>query len=47
MTFKIVEDLREKLNKDIHPISAVAGSGIKELSEFLWKKVKELKGQSE
>jgi len=44
---KIIEDLREKLKKEIHPISAVTGSGIKELSEFLWQKVKELKGQSE
>jgi len=40
---KIVNDLTEKLNKDIHPISAVTGSGIKELSELLWQKVKELK----
>ncbi|MHC4657284.1 MAG: GTPase ObgE [Planctomycetota bacterium] len=40
---KIVEDLTEKLNKDIYPISAVTGAGIKELSELLWKKVKELK----
>jgi GTP-binding protein len=40
---KIVEDLRKKLNKELHPISAVTGSGIKELSEFLWQKVKELK----
>ena len=44
---KVVKELREKLNKNIHPISAVTGSGIKELSEFLWQKVKELKGQSE
>jgi GTPase involved in cell partitioning and DNA repair len=41
---KIIEDLRKKLNKDIHPISAVTGSGIKELSELLWQKVKQLKG---
>ena len=41
---KIVKDLTEKLNKDVHPISAVTGSGIKELSEFLWQKVKEIKG---
>jgi len=41
---KIVEDLRKKLNKVIYPISAVTGSGIKELSELLWQKVKELKG---
>jgi len=40
---KIVEDLKKKLNKEIYPISAVTGAGIKELSELLWKKVKELK----
>jgi GTP-binding protein len=40
---KVVKELREKLNKNIHPISAVTGSGIKELSESLWKQVKELK----
>ena len=43
---KVVEDLRKKLNKEVHPISAVTGSGIKELSEFLWQKVKELKSLS-
>ncbi|NQT03537.1 MAG: GTPase ObgE, partial [Planctomycetes bacterium] len=43
---KIIEDLRKKLKKEIHPISAVTGSGIKELSEFLWQKVKELKSLS-
>ncbi|MDT8303434.1 MAG: GTPase ObgE [Sedimentisphaerales bacterium] len=43
---KVIEDLRKKLSKDIHPISAVTGSGTKELSEFLWQKVKELKGRS-
>jgi GTP-binding protein len=41
---KIVEDLRNKLNKTIHPISAATGQGIKKLSELLWQKVKELKG---
>jgi len=43
---KIVKDLKKKLNKEVHPISAVTGSGIKELSEFLWQKVKELKSLS-
>ncbi len=43
---KVVKDLREKLNKEVHPISAVTGSGTKELSEFLWQKVKELKSLS-
>ena len=43
---EIVKDLIEKLKKAIHPISAVPGAGIKELSESLWQKVKELKNQS-
>jgi len=41
---QIVEDLKNKLNQEIYPISAVTGAGIKELSELLWQKVKELKG---
>ncbi len=40
---KIVNDLRDELRHDIHPISAVTGSGVKELSELLWQKVKKLK----
>lgn len=40
---KIVKELRTKLPPPIYAISAVTGSGIKELSELLWKKVKELK----
>ncbi len=40
---KIVKDLRKKLKKEIYPISAVTGSGIKELAELLWQKVKETK----
>jgi len=39
-----VEELRKKLNAEVHAISAVTGSGIKELSEFLWQKVRELRG---
>jgi len=39
-----VEELREKLKTQVHAISAVTGSGIKELSEFLWQEVKKLKG---
>ena len=39
-----VEELRKKLNAEVHAISAVTGAGIKELSEFLWQKVKELRG---
>jgi GTP-binding protein len=40
---KIVEELTEKLQQPVHPISAVTGSGTKELIELLWQKVKELK----
>jgi GTP-binding protein len=40
---QIAKDLQEKLKTKVHAISAVTGSGIKELSELLWKKVKELK----
>ena len=36
----IVQNLRSKLDKDIHSVSAVTGEGIKELSELLWQKVK-------
>ena len=43
-TGETVEELRKELNTDVHAISAVTGSGIKELSEFLWQEVKELKG---
>ena len=39
----IVNKLKRKLNKPIHPISAATGAGIKELSELLWRKVKESK----
>jgi len=38
---KIVKDLRKKLKKEIYPISAVTGEGIKELTELLWQKGKE------
>jgi GTP-binding protein len=40
---RIVQDLRNKLDKDVHSVSAVTGEGIKQLSELLWKKVKETK----
>ena len=40
---KIIEDLKKRLKKKIVPISAVTGEGIKQLSELLWQKVKELK----
>jgi GTP-binding protein len=40
---KIVKELKEKLQQPVHPISAVTGSGTKELSEFLWQRIRELK----
>jgi GTP-binding protein len=43
---KIIKELNEKLQQPVHPISAVTGSGTKELSELLWRKTKELKGKS-
>lgn len=43
---KIIEDLRKRLSVEVHAVSAVTGSGVKELTELLWKKVKELKSQS-
>ena len=39
---QIVKELRKKLPQPVYPISAVTGSGTKELSELLWQKVKEL-----
>jgi len=44
---KMVKDLRKKLHKRIHPISAVTGAGIKELSETLWQKIKETKAAAQ
>lgn len=38
---EIVADLKEKLNSEIHPISAVTGQGIRELIELLWLKVRQ------
>jgi len=40
---EIVNDLRKRLPQPPHPISAVTGSGIKELTELLWQKIQELK----
>ena len=40
---KIIKELDKKFNATIYPISAVTGSGIKELSELLWQKAKKLK----
>ena len=39
-----LETLRKKLKNEVHAISAVTGAGIRELSESLWKRVKELRG---
>lgn len=36
----IVADLQKKLNANLIPISAVTGTGIRDLSEILWKKLK-------
>jgi GTP-binding protein len=44
---KAVKELQEKLDKTVHPISAVTGSGIEELSGILWQKVKQTKNVSE
>ncbi len=41
---KTVKKLKKKLNKTIYEISAVTGSGIKELIETLWQKVKTTSG---
>jgi GTP-binding protein len=43
---KIVKELNEKLQQPVHPISAVTGSGTKELSELLWRNIQELKNKS-
>ena len=43
---KIVKELTEKLQQPVHPISAVTGAGTKELSELLWRNIKELKNKS-
>jgi len=39
--------LKRKLKKDIYPISAVTGAGIKNLCELLWGKIKEIKTVSQ
>jgi GTP-binding protein len=43
---KIVKELIEKLQQPVRPISAVTGSGTKELSELLWRNIKKLKNKS-
>jgi GTP-binding protein len=43
---KIVKELKEKLQQPVRAISAVTGSGVKELTELLWRNIKELKNKS-
>jgi GTP-binding protein len=38
-----IEDLRNRLSRDIVPISAATGKGIKELTELLWQRIQSLK----
>jgi len=40
---KITQKLKKQLKKTVHPISAVTGSGVKQLSETLWQMVKQTK----
>jgi len=42
---KAVKKLKKKLDSKIVPISAVTGKGVRELSELLWKKVKQAKSE--
>jgi len=44
---KIVNKLKKKLNKNIYPISAVTGEGVKQLCELLWHNVKQTKASME
>jgi GTP-binding protein len=44
---KIVKELKKKIRKKVYPVSAVTGSGIKELKEILWQKAKETKAAVE
>jgi len=37
---KALKDLAKRLKQPLHPISAVTGEGIKDLSELLWQKIK-------
>jgi len=39
----IVADLKKRLEKDIHPISAVTGAGMQPLSELFWQQVKQIR----
>ena len=42
-TSKVTKELQRKLKKQIFPISAVTGEGIKELTELLWDKTQQIK----
>ncbi|MHC4647666.1 MAG: GTPase ObgE [Planctomycetota bacterium] len=44
---ELLKVVRKKLRKKIFPISAVAGTGMKELVEMVWQKVKEKKESAE
>jgi len=38
-----LKDLQDRLDRDVVPISAATGQGVRELSELLWQKIKERK----
>jgi len=41
---EVIKKLKKKLRKKIYPISAVTGTGVKDLCELLWGKVKKISG---
>jgi len=41
---EVIKKLKKKLRKKIYPISAVTGTGVKDLCELLWEKVKKISG---
>ena len=43
---RIAEKIGKRLNKPTLQISAVTGTGIKELNEHLWQKIKEIKKET-
>jgi GTP-binding protein len=43
---KTVAELKSRFEKDINPISAVTGTGIKDLCELLWKKARQEKTET-
>jgi GTPase len=42
-----VKALRKRLHKRLIPVSGVTGEGVRELSELLWRKVKEIKAKAQ